>query len=87
MAFLSGNAHVSLPHVEDEGVWLVAGVSGLIVAADTTGEGHVTRYPTDQVTTALAMPFLDGVVPPHELVGKGKCEASDGYESFASLLF
>lgn len=87
VAFLSGTAHITVPNSKDEGVWLVGGVNGLVVAADTTGEGHITDYPSDRVTTALALPFANGVIPPYEVVGKGKCESSVGYESLTSLLF
>ena len=72
---LSGLAHVTLPDGSDE-VWIVEGVNGLIVAADTTGAGHHTAYPSDKETVALQIPFAGGVVPRHEVLKQGACHAS-----------
>ncbi|PGG95819.1 hypothetical protein AJ79_09856 [Helicocarpus griseus UAMH5409] len=75
VVFLSGLAHITLPHSREE-VWVRGGARGMIVAADTAevaGEGHRTEYPGDEVTVAVQMPFRDGVVPVHEVVGEGAC--------------
>lgn len=69
---LSGLAHVTLPESDDE-LYIVEGVNGLIVAADTRGEGHFTEYPSDKPSIALQMPFKDGKVPKHHVLNKGVC--------------
>lgn len=74
---LSGLAHVTLPGTpedDDENeLWIVPGVNGLIIAADTVGEGHVTRYPADIPSVALQIPFTDGKPPKHRVVSQGIC--------------
>ena len=69
---LSGLAHVTLPASDDE-LYIVEGVNGLIVAADTRGEGHFTDYPSDKPSVALQIPFKSGEVPEHRVVNKGVC--------------
>lgn len=62
---LSGLAHVTLfdgDEGEGEGLWIMEGVNGLMIAADVVGRGHVTEYPSDKVTVALQIPFKDGEV-------------------------
>lgn len=49
------------------------GVNNFIVAVDTVGVGHNTAYPSDKETVALQVPFRDGEVPPHRVLGKGAC--------------
>jgi hypothetical protein len=73
---LSGLAHVTLPDGEDE-LYMVEGVNALIVAADVRGEGHFTEYPSDKASVALQIPFKDGEVPDHRVVGEGVCSPSD----------
>jgi hypothetical protein len=58
---------------EDDGLWIVEGVNGLMVAADVYGKGHWTDYPSDKPTVALQIPFQDGDLPDHEVIGKGVC--------------
>jgi hypothetical protein len=72
---LSGLAHVTLPDGSDE-VWIMEGVNGLIVAADTTGIGHYTEYPSDKETVALQIPFADGKVPAHDVLKEGACHST-----------
>jgi hypothetical protein len=36
--------------------------------------GHLTTYPSDQETVAIAVPFQDGVVPEYEVITEGACE-------------
>jgi hypothetical protein len=71
---LSGLAHVTLPDGSDE-VWIVEGVNGLVVAADTVGEGHHTAYPSDKETIALQVPFADGKAPDHKVLKQGACHS------------
>lgn len=71
---LSGLAHVTLPEGDDE-LWIMEGVNGLMIAADTVGVGHVTEYPSDKPTVALQIPFEDGRVPEHRVLYRGVCDA------------
>jgi hypothetical protein len=77
--FLSGVAHITLPHSSDE-VFVVGGKHGGILALDTadvSADGHFTVYPTNEVTTALELPFADGKVPPHVSLHDGPCTAEE----------
>ena len=71
--FLSGVAHITLPDDASQELWLVGGVGGLLFAADTTGTGHITTYPSDQETVGLVAPFEGGRVPGYEVVREGAC--------------
>ncbi|CAD0099938.1 unnamed protein product, partial [Aureobasidium mustum] len=70
----NGSRHNS-PAPQDE-EWFIGGNQGLLVAADTTGDGHITNYPSDQYTSVLTMPFPDGMLPAHEKVSSGPCQFS-----------
>lgn len=83
---MSGVAHITLPECEDDGVWVIGGANGLIVAVDTTGSGHITTYPSDRETIALAIPFANATAPGYEVVNKGQCESSTVAESISFLL-
>lgn len=56
VVFLSGEAHVTLPH-SDASAIIRGGKNGLIIANDITGTGHITKYPSDQPTVSLQIPF------------------------------
>ncbi|PSN68295.1 hypothetical protein BS50DRAFT_523469 [Corynespora cassiicola Philippines] len=71
--FLSGAAHLTLPHNDTIDAWILGGVGGLLFAADTTGDGHITRYPSNQETVAIVAPFEGGVVPGHTVLNDGPC--------------
>lgn len=73
MHFLSGVAHLILPQDESNDLWLVGGKGGLLFAADTTGTGHITRYPSDQETIAITAPFAEGKIPEHTVIADGPC--------------
>ncbi|CAD0114631.1 unnamed protein product [Aureobasidium uvarum] len=75
VVYTSGLAHISLPSSKDE-EWFIGGNQGLLVAADTTGEGHITEYPSEQYTSVLTIPFPDGMVPAHEKLSSGACHFS-----------
>jgi hypothetical protein len=60
------------------------GVNGLIVAADTTGIGHHTAYPSDKETVALQIPFADGRVPAHKVIKQGACHSASQVISHGS---
>jgi hypothetical protein len=72
VVFLSGVAHVTLPHGTDD-AFVVGGANGLIIAVDTTGTGHNTSYPSNDSTRALQIPFAGGVIPPHTVLSSGAC--------------
>ncbi|KAH0141643.1 hypothetical protein KCU67_g14402, partial [Aureobasidium melanogenum] len=75
VVYTSGLAHISLPSSKDE-EWFIGGNQGLLVAADTTGDGHITDYPSDQYTSVLTIPFPDGMLPAHEKLSSGPCQFS-----------
>jgi hypothetical protein len=75
VVFTSGLAHISLPSSKNE-AWFIGGNQGVLVAADVTGGGHVTDYPSDQSTTVLTIPFPGGVIPGHEVLSSGSCHFS-----------
>ncbi|KAE8147422.1 hypothetical protein BDV25DRAFT_160379 [Aspergillus avenaceus] len=73
VSFVSGKAHVTLPHSDDE-AWVTGGEFGTILAIDTedvSADGHFTEYPSDEVTVALAMPVKE--VPGHRVLHAGAC--------------
>lgn len=73
MIFLSGLAHITLPHSKDE-AWIRGGQKGAILALDThdvSAEGHFTEYTSGEVTVAVEVP-LDHV-PGHRVLHKGAC--------------
>jgi len=78
--FISGVAHVTLPQQPDgTGLWLVGGKAGLLFAVDTTGQGHVTQYPSDEVTVGIVAPFEGGVVPQHTVIKEGACQGKQTF--------
>lgn len=70
---ISGLAHVTLPEGDDE-LWIREGANGLIVAADTVGDGHFTEYPSDKPSVALQIPFAGGRFPAHRVIKHGVCD-------------
>jgi hypothetical protein len=71
--FLSGAVHITLPQDDSVELWLVGGKAGLLFAVDTTGSGHISRYPSDQETIALTAPFAGGKTPNYEVLFEGPC--------------
>lgn len=65
---------MTLPDQSDE-LWIMVGVNGFMIAADIRGVGHYTAYPSDKETVALQIPFRDGMLPEHRLVGPGPCHS------------
>ncbi|KAF7588068.1 hypothetical protein BBP40_006206 [Aspergillus hancockii] len=73
VTFLSGLAHITLPHSDDE-AWISGGKYGTILAVDTgevSTEGHFTAYPSDELTVTLALPVKE--VPRHVVLHGGAC--------------
>lgn len=61
-------------------VWIKGGAGGLILAtdiADVSKRGHITTYPSDIKTVAIAIPTADGEVPAHTLLHDGPCEGDE----------
>lgn len=52
------------------------GVNGFMVAADDIGYGHFTDYPSNKETVALQLPFKNGKIPDHVVLGTGACRSS-----------
>lgn len=81
--FVSGLAHITLPSSLPDGttqeLWVIGGAGGLLFAADTTGSGHVTRYPSDRETVGIVAPFEGGRVPEYEVVREGACEGAQTF--------
>lgn len=75
VSYTTGLAHITLPDSDDE-AWFIGGNQGLLVAADTNGDGHFTDYPSEQSTVVLTLPFPGGVLPPHEVISTGPCHFS-----------
>jgi hypothetical protein len=71
--FLSGVAHITVPQDALIDLWLIGGKSGLLFAVDTTGPGHISRYPSDQDTVAITAPFAGGKLPKYEILSEGPC--------------
>ncbi|KAH8703537.1 hypothetical protein BGW36DRAFT_423095 [Talaromyces proteolyticus] len=77
--FLSGVAHITLPHSSDE-AYIVGGKHGGILALDTADvsvDGHFTVYPTNEVTTSLELQLENGIAPPHVSLHDGPCTAEE----------
>ncbi|KAI5927750.1 hypothetical protein F4810DRAFT_279701 [Camillea tinctor] len=78
--FVSGLIHLSLPNATAE-AWVHGGKYGLIYADDTadiSAWGHITRYPGNDETVALAIPVKDGVNPKHTVLHDGPCTMGEG---------
>ena len=86
MHVISGLAHLIIPSEKgDEScsgegersgdeAWILGGGNGLILALDTSGSGHITKYPSDETTLSIALPLVDGKVPEHVVLGSGPCK-------------
>ncbi|KAF4266860.1 hypothetical protein KXV22_007534 [Aspergillus fumigatus] len=78
VTFLSGLAHITLPHSDDE-VWILGGKHGTLLALDTadvSADGHYTEYPSNEVTVAMAVPLGDEE-PAHRVLYQGACKATE----------
>ncbi|KAF2118070.1 hypothetical protein BDV96DRAFT_489447 [Lophiotrema nucula] len=71
--YISGLSHITLPNDDSVDAWFLGGVGGLLFATDTTGSGHITRYPSDSETVAITAPFEGGKVPGHTVLSNGPC--------------
>ena len=79
VVFLSGLAHITLPHSNAE-ARVNGGKNGAILALDTAAvstEGHYTRYPSDEETVALQVPVGEEEVPGHWVLYEGACKGSE----------
>lgn len=78
VVFLSGLAHITLPHSDKE-AWIRGGKEGAILALDTANvsdDGHITKYPSDEVTVAMQVP-LKKKVPGHRVLHSGACKGEE----------
>lgn len=85
---MSGLIHVTLPvpatgNVSLDQAWTVGGANGILFAADTTGLGHITTYPSDEATVSLQIRFPGEGIPQHTVVYTGPChyEGASGQAS------
>ncbi|PLB54982.1 hypothetical protein P170DRAFT_470409 [Aspergillus steynii IBT 23096] len=71
--FLSGLAHIALPHSPEE-AYIRGGKYGAILALDTPdrSDGHLTDYPSDEETVAVEVPLA--AVPGHRVLHGGGCK-------------
>lgn len=74
MIFLTGLAHITLPASGAEAYILGSSANNLLIAADTTGSGHYTAYPSDEQTAALQVPVVGGSggLPAYEVLDKDR---------------
>jgi hypothetical protein len=79
VVFLSGLAHITLPNSTQE-AFVLGGKHGILLALDTpdvSAGGHITVYPTDEVTIGLQIPLKDGTVPGHVKLHDGGCSPQE----------
>jgi hypothetical protein len=82
---LSGMAHVVLPDFSDE-LWISEWSNNVIVATDMEGVGHYTTYPLSRESVALQIPFKDGRVPDHKVLGNGACKKHQSGKNIQDLV-
>ncbi|KAF2235012.1 hypothetical protein EV356DRAFT_514644 [Viridothelium virens] len=75
---LSGLLSITLPNNSTSTAWVLGGVSGSLILADTTGSGHNTSHPSDESTVIITMPFAGAVIPAHTIVGYDVCSTNLG---------
>lgn len=79
MVFISGLAHITLPQFDAE-AWVHGGRNGAILALDTadvSGQGHYAKYPSDEETVALQVPFGGKGIPGHRVLHEGACKGAE----------
>lgn len=91
VVFLSGVIQVTLPYPASgntslDSALLVGGANGLLFAADTTGAGHITMYPSDQSTVSLQIRFKEDQVPSHTTLHQGPCHYKNSAGQTSDLL-
>ncbi|KAL8715670.1 MAG: hypothetical protein Q9225_006329 [Loekoesia sp. 1 TL-2023] len=75
VAFTAGKAVISFPN-STAGATIYGGRNGLILAADIASVstyGHITKYPSNQVTVLLQIPLANNKVPDHTVLHEGPC--------------
>jgi hypothetical protein len=73
-----GVVHITL-HSKDD-AYVVGGELGAILALDTADvsvDGHVTVYPSNEVTTVLKIPLEGGKASEHIKLHNGPCNLED----------
>lgn len=79
VVFLSGLAHITLPNSTVE-AYVPGGKHGAILALDTADvskSGHITTYPSNEVTTSLEIPLGEEGVPAHRVLYQGPCKGAE----------
>ena len=79
VVFIYGLAHLTLPDSKDE-AWVLGGINGLILATDTKDvsvKGHITTYPSDETTVAIAFVTEGGSIPEHKVLHNGGCRPEE----------
>lgn len=76
VVFLSGLAHIALPHSSDE-AYIRGGKYGAILALDTPdkSDGHLTDYPSGEETIAVEVPLAG--IPEHRVLHGGGCKEEE----------
>ncbi|KAI9687053.1 MAG: hypothetical protein M1822_002463 [Bathelium mastoideum] len=75
---LSGLVRIDLPNNSSSTAWLLGGVSGALVLADSSGTGYHMTYPSDESTVSITLPFAGGKIPPYTVVGLDVCTTNLG---------
>lgn len=79
VAFTAGKAVISFPNSSAEAT-IYGGRNGLILATDIASVsiyGHITKYPSDQVTVLLQIPLANNKVPDHTVLHEGPCRRGE----------
>lgn len=71
--FTSGTINVTLPHSSDYAV-VRHDRNAIVVAVDTIGTGHISKYPSDSITITYQLPFKGGIPPSHAVLYEGPCK-------------
>lgn len=69
---ISGLACVIAPN-STEHLWISQHENQVVVANDMAGAGHVTKYPLNEPSIALQLPFKRGKVPDYRVLHSGPC--------------
>lgn len=65
----------------------MGGANAVLFAADTTGTGHISTYPSDQATVSLQIHFADDLVPGYKVLHQGPCHYTGDAGQASTYLF
>lgn len=90
---MSGLIHITLPvpatgNSSLDEAWILGGASGLLVAVDTIGTGHISTYPSDLSTVTFQIPLAGGIVPEYTVLSQGPChyDGANGGQSATNIV-